>query len=115
MASGASRRAAENRKKKAVVAEEPGPELVDATRYDFERLEVVVRGLVERHHELMKDNTSMAGQIAASDARAGALEEEVLDLRKRRERTQERLEGLIGHLDRLEAELDRSPKAKRAR
>ena len=110
MASGASRRAAENRKSKATVAEDPRPELVDATRYDFERLEVVVKQLVDRHHTLLGENAELHRRLAASDARAIASEEEVEDLRKRRHRTHERLGGLIADLDRLESALDDSSK-----
>lgn len=110
MASGASRRAAENRKSKATVAEDPRPELVDATRYDFERLEVVVKQLVDRHHTLLGENAELHRRLVASDARAIASKEEVEDLRKRRDRTHERLDGLIADLDRLESALDDSSK-----
>ena len=114
MASGASRRAAENRKKKAPVAEDPRPELVDATRYDFERLEVVVKQMVDRHHTLLGENAELHRRLAASDARAIASEEEVEDLRKRRDRTHERLGGVITDLDRLESALDGSAKPRRS-
>lgn len=110
MASGASRRAAENRKSKATVAEDPRPELVDATRYDFERLEVVVKQLVDRHHTLLGENADLHRRLVASDARAIASEEEAEGLRKRRDRTHERLDGLIADLDRLESALDDSSK-----
>ena len=105
MASGASRQAVENRKKKAKVAEESRPELFDATRYDFERLELVVTDLVDRHGALLRENAELQSQIDARDVRTRALEAEVGDLQKRRDRTHKRLDGLIAELDRLEEKL----------
>ena len=105
MASGASRQAVENRKKKAKVAEDPRPELFDATRYDFERLELVVTDLVDRHGALLRENAELQTRIDARDVRTRALEAEVSDLQKRRDRTHKRLDGLIADLDRLEEKL----------
>jgi chromosome segregation ATPase len=106
MASGASRRKAEERKKDAAVAEESGPELLDATHYDFERLEVVVTELVARQRLLQGENTDLRQQLEAQDAGVQKLEADVENLQKRRSRTHKRLDGLIEELTRLEAALD---------
>jgi len=108
MASGASRRKAEDRKKDAALAEESGPELFDATRYDFDRLEVVVTELVARQRVLQDENSELRQQLEAGAANVQQLEAEVESLQQRRSRTHERLDGLIDELDRLEAGLDES-------
>jgi chromosome segregation ATPase len=103
MASGASRPKVENRKRKPAVAEDPRPELVDATHYDFGRLEVVVTELVERQRLLQGENAELREQLQARDERTRALESEVENLQKRRSRTHQRLDGVIEELSRLEA------------
>ena len=108
MASGASRRKAEDRKKDAALAEESGPELFDATRYDFDRLEVVVTELVARQRALQGENSELRQRLEARDANVQQLETELETLQQRRSRTHERLDGLIDGLSRLEAGLDES-------
>ena len=106
MASGASRPKVENRKRKPAVTEDPKPELVDATHYDFGRLEVVVTELVERQRLLQSENAKLREQLQARDERTRALESEVENLQKRRSRTHQRLDGVIEELGRLEAAMD---------
>jgi predicted nuclease with TOPRIM domain len=106
MASGASRPKAEERKKDSAVAEESGPELFDATQYDFERLEVVVTELVARQRLLQGENTELRQQLEARDAGVQKLEADVENLQMRRSRTHKRLDSLIEELNRLEAAVD---------
>ena len=106
MASGASRPKVESQKKKAAVAEDPRPELVDATHYDFERLELAVTELVARQRLLQGENDELREQLKVGDVRTRALESEVENLQKRRSRTHQRLDGVIEELSRLEFALD---------
>ncbi len=106
MASGASRPKAEERKKDPAVAEESGPELFDATPYDFERLEAVVTELVARQRLLQDENTELRQQLEAREVGVQELEAEVENLQKRRSRTHKRLDSLIEDLNRLEVALD---------
>ena len=113
MASGTSRSAAKRREKKTTAAEAadeqakaaPKPELTDATRYDFERLEAVVTDLVHRHRALQVDNLALREQIAERDARARKIEAEVEDLRSRRERSRARLDKMLADLGQMEVAL----------
>ena len=106
MASGTSRSAAKRTTKKAAEAEAGSeeaaaaskPELVDATRYDFERLESVVTDLVLRHRALQDENSALREQIAGGLAREQQLEAELADLRARRERSRARLDKVLDDL-----------------
>ena len=121
MASGASRRAAESREKKpaaANVVEAAGdsrPELVDATRYDFDRLEAVVTDLVERHRALQGENSKLRQLLGDRVVYAKRLEADIEDLQSRRERSQARLDQVIAHLDRMEAALGEPSAGKNTR
>jgi len=121
MASGASRQAAESREKKpaaANVVEAAGdsrPELVDATRYDFDRLEAVVTDLVERHRALQGENSKLRQLLGDRVVHAKQLEADIEDLQSRRERSQARLDQVIAHLDRMEAALGEPSAGKNTR
>ncbi len=95
----------ESRARKKAVSEAASPELFDATQYDFERLEVVVTDLVEAHRVLQQENAALREQLEGGDIRTRALEAEVEDLQKRRDRSHKRLDLLIADLDRLDAAL----------
>ncbi|MDG2332597.1 MAG: cell division protein ZapB [Myxococcota bacterium] len=105
MAAGASRPKAEDQQGKESVADETRPELFDATQYDFERLEIVVTELVDAHRILQQENAALRTELRARTERSQALESEVEDLRKRRERTHERLGALIAEIDGLDGAL----------
>ncbi len=105
MAAGASRPKAEGLQGKESVATEKRPELFDATQYDFDRLEIVVTELVDAQRVLQQENAALRQELQAGISRAQTLEAEVDDLRKRRERTLERLGGLIAEIDRLDSAL----------
>ncbi|MDE0884595.1 MAG: hypothetical protein OSB70_03565 [Myxococcota bacterium] len=128
MAAEASRPKARDQQGKEPVASETRPELFDATQYDFERLEIVVTELVDAHRILQQENVALRKELTARTARSQSLEGEVDDLRKRRERTHERLGVLISEIDHLDGALaagtdsagkkaasSRKPRAGRAR
>ncbi|MCS5637395.1 MAG: cell division protein ZapB [Myxococcota bacterium] len=125
MASGASRSAAKRREKKTTAAEAAAaeaapaskPELFDATRYDFERLEAAVTDLVDRHRALQRENSALRQEIAERAARAQQLEAEVDELRSRRERSRARLDKMLADLGQMEVALSgpsagKKPKAR---
>ena len=123
MASGTSRSAAKRTTKKAAAAEAGSekaaaaskPELVDATRYDFERLESVVTDLVLRHRALQDENSALREQIAGGLAREQQLEAELADLRARRERSRARLDKMLDDLGKMEAALTTSSPGKESK
>lgn len=120
MASGTSRSAAKRRERKTTAADEQAkaaskPELIDATRYDFERLEAVVTGLVHRHRALQVENSALREQIAERDARARQVEVEVEDLRSRRERSRARLDKMLADLGQMEVALSEPSAGKKSK
>lgn len=82
------------------------PELVDATRYDLDRLERAIRRLVAQQQALARENGALRDRLQARDAEVERLESELESARGRRERALERVDDLIGELDRLDALLD---------
>ena len=83
------------------------PELVDATHYDFDRLERAVSDLARRHLELSEANQILLATLEEKDSQIQKLESEVDLLGKRRQAALQRLDGLVEELDRLDASLAR--------
>jgi chromosome segregation ATPase len=82
--------------------------LVDATRYDFERLERVVALLVEQQAELLDENGALREQVEDRERNVHRLESELDASNSRRRKAMERLDALIGELDRLDEGLQHS-------
>ncbi|MCH2185248.1 hypothetical protein MK280_05185 [Myxococcota bacterium] len=85
---------------------ESRPELTDATRYDFDRLERAVRSLVEQQTRLSSENQQLRDQLAQRDVEAERLNGEIQDAQLRREGAIARVDALMAELDRLDARLD---------
>ena len=85
---------------------ESRPELTDATRYDFDRLERAVRSLVDQQNRLARENQALRDQLAQRDIEATRLNGEIQDAKTRREGAIARVDALMVELDRLDAELD---------
>ena len=83
------------------------PELVDATHYDFDRLERAVSDLARRQLELSDANESLLATLAEKDSLIQKLESEIDLQGKRRQAALQRLDGLVEELDRLDASLAR--------
>jgi len=74
---------------------------------NFERLESLVRELVDRHATLRAEHAETLSQLSRREARIGELEERVLAMNQVRQDAAKRIDELISQLDRVEAELDR--------
>jgi len=83
-------------------------ELVDATRYDLDRLERAVRRLVVRQQELVAENEALRKDLRDREAAVERLDAELRSSQERRQHALQRVDGLIGELDRLDALLDAS-------
>ncbi len=85
---------------------ESRPELTDATRYDFDRLERAVRSLVAQQNRLATENQQLRDELAQRDVEAKQLNAEIEDAKSRREGAIERVDTLMAELDRLDTQLD---------
>ena len=74
---------------------------------NFERLDQLVRGLVERHLTLRRDQAALREALAEREARLRALDASLRQLNQSRQDAVKRIDDLIAQLDRVEAELDR--------
>lgn len=83
-------------------------ELVDATRYDLDRLERAIRGLVAQQQALTRENAGLRAELTERDARVARLEGELESAENRRKLAIGRVDALIDEMDRLDAALDRS-------
>jgi chromosome segregation ATPase len=82
------------------------PELIDATHYDFDRLEHVVARLLEQHRTLQQENEALRARLRARDGEVERLESELQTALERRKQAIERVDALLGELDRLDGRLD---------
>lgn len=82
------------------------PELVDATRYDFDRLERAVSELAHQHALMQDENAALQTRLALRDATIQELESELEVLGRRRAAAIERVNRLVAELDRLDAEFE---------
>ena len=82
------------------------PELVDATRYDLDRLEGAVSELARQYAQMRDDNTTLNASLDLRDARIQELESDLESLGQRRRTAIERVERLVAELDRLDSEFD---------
>jgi hypothetical protein len=74
---------------------------------NFERLEQLVRRLVERHLTLRRDHTALREAIAEREARLRGLDATLRQLNQSRQDAVKRIDELIAQLDRVEAQLEK--------
>jgi len=86
--------------------------LVDATHYDFERLERAVALLTEQQEQLLADDEALREQLEDRERRIHRLESELDEAGGRRRKAMERMDSLITELDRLDVGLERSIQAR---
>jgi chromosome segregation ATPase len=91
-------------------ADQP-PDLVDATRYDFDRLERAVVELARRYDLLQRQNGTLHEHLEDREAQIKRLEDDLASANDRRRQIAERLDALIDELDRLDAAFDASTAA----
>ena len=76
--------------------------LVDATVYDFERLERAVDSLAEQHEQVKHENVLLRDEAELREARIGELEAKLKAAEDRRQTVLGRIDALMTELDRLD-------------
>jgi len=71
----------------------------------FERLEALVRALVDRFQASRAREAELRGTVSEREGRIRTLEEQVIQLNQSRRDATKRIDELIGVLDRLEAQI----------
>ena len=79
-----------------------GPDL-----QSFERLERLVRDLVERHLALRKECSTLQRTVAERDARLRSMDARVRELNQSRQDAVKRLDELLAQLARVEEQIER--------
>ena len=73
----------------------------------FERLEALVRSLVDRHRTLASSQRQLRERVAQRDARIKALDAQLVQSNQCRRDAAKRIDELIAQLDRVEAAVTR--------
>jgi septal ring factor EnvC (AmiA/AmiB activator) len=73
----------------------------------FERLEALVRSLVDRHRALAAAQKQLRERVAQRDARIRALDAQLVQSNQLRHDAAKRIDELVAQLDRVEAEVVR--------
>jgi chromosome segregation ATPase len=73
----------------------------------FERLEELVRSLVDRHRALAAGQKQLRERLAQRDARIRALDAKLVQTNQQRRDAAKRIDELLAQLDRVEAEVGR--------
>lgn len=74
---------------------------------NFERLERLVRDLVERHVTLRREHSSLRHALAEREARLRSLDARVRELNQVRQDAVKRIDDLLAQLGRVEEQLER--------
>jgi chromosome segregation ATPase len=72
----------------------------------FERLEALVRELVERHRRLAAEHARLREGVKERDARIRTLDSQLVELNQKRKDAAKRIEELIEQIAGVEAELE---------
>jgi septal ring factor EnvC (AmiA/AmiB activator) len=81
----------------------------------FERLEALVRSLVERHRALETGQKQLRERVAQRDARIRSLDAQLVQSNQLRRDAAKRIDELLAQLDRVEGEVARRLTASGAR
>jgi peptidoglycan hydrolase CwlO-like protein len=73
----------------------------------FERLEALVRSLVDRHRALSASQKQLRERVAQREARIKALDTQLVQSNQQRRDAAKRIDELVAQLDRVEAEVAR--------
>lgn len=74
---------------------------------NFERLEELVRDLVDRHVRLRREHATLRQALADRDARLRNLDASLREVNQSRQDAVKRIDDLISQLERVEEDLDR--------
>ena len=77
----------------------------------FEKLERLVRSLVERYESLRVEHSALKEKLREREDRLHGLDERVLELNQLRQDTAKRIDDLIAQIDRLDSTLEKGSHA----
>jgi chromosome segregation ATPase len=70
---------------------------------NFERLDRLVRSLVEKYRVLQSENTSLRADLEGRDSRIRSLDDQILEMNQNRQDAGKRIDDLIAQIDQLDA------------
>ena len=73
----------------------------------FEKLESLVRSLVERHQQLRGEQEELRRGLTEREARIHELEAQVLEMNQARHDAAKNVDDMLAQFDRLESDLDK--------
>lgn len=73
----------------------------------FERLEALVRELIERHRVLATERAELRERLAQREARLKSLDAQLVESNQTRRDAAKRVDELIAQLERVQAEVER--------
>ena len=74
----------------------------------FERLDRLVRSLVEKYRVLQTENTSLREELGERDSRIRSLDDQILEMNQNRQDAAKRIDDLIAQLDQMDAQFGAS-------
>jgi septal ring factor EnvC (AmiA/AmiB activator) len=86
----------------------PGSESKTSEAQSFERLDSLVRSLVEKYRLLQTENTSLRAELDERDSRIRSLDDQILEMNQNRQDAAKRIDDLIAQLDQLDAQFGTS-------
>jgi len=100
-----SRAKIDSRKHSSSKAKSASPDGKHAAEQEFERLENVVRALVEAHQDELVRNEALRNDLDEKNHRIRQLETKLLDVNQRRQDVAKRIDELIAQIDQLDVQL----------
>jgi chromosome segregation ATPase len=86
----------------------PDSESKTSKMRSFERLDRLVRSLVEKYRVLQTENTSLRAELDERDSRIRSLDDQILEMNQNRQDAAKRIDDLIAQLDQLDARFSAS-------
>ena len=86
----------------------PDSESKTSKEASFERLDRLVRSLVEKYQTLQGENASLRAELDGRDSRIRSLDDQILEMNQSRQDAAKRIDDLIAQIDQLDARLGAS-------
>jgi septal ring factor EnvC (AmiA/AmiB activator) len=86
----------------------PDSESKKSKAQSFERLDRLVRSLVEKYRVLQTENSSLRAELDERDSRIRSLDDQILEMNQNRQDAAKRIDDLIAQLDQLDAQFGAS-------
>jgi len=86
----------------------PGSEAKTNGEQGFERLERLVRSLVDKYRALQSENASLREDLEGRDTRIRSLDDQIREMNQSRQDAAKRIDDLIAQIDHADARLGAS-------